>query len=122
MEGAAAQLGGGGLHRFGKETVEAFEAPFLLQGTLTALPQGIADNDLLTWEAVSARHQNATKALWRKTSLHEQEEVAPLASELKTAARMFKSGTGVGVDAISPRMLPWLSDPLLEAIGNTRFP
>ena len=45
-------------------------------------------------------------------------DATPTPRELRVAARGFKARTGVGIDAISPRVFSWLSDPLLEAIGD----
>ena len=66
------------------------------------------------------KHQHTAQAPWRNASWgrNECEERAPTAKEIRAAARGFKTRTGVGVDAISPGALAWLSDPLLEAIGK----
>ena len=123
--GQQAKAGGpGGLvFRFIKRVEQEPDLVIRCTGGRAATPRDILDSDFKGWDA-----------LWRKLAAHgsdpwrtegegregkEERELPELSAEvLRKAARTFKHRTAIGVDAVAPGQMAWLSDELLQALAE----
>ena len=92
----------------------------MVQGQLIAAPQDVVELDMKAWNIIWQRGAGEAGTPWRSVEGDtEWEQIpAPTAKELRAAARTFRPSTGMGIDGVVPKAYAWLSDCLLERIGE----
>ena len=110
--------GGGALHRYVKRKTEAIDNVVITQCTRSASAQDIVDIELKGWRDIWCREDVAAAAPWRRrvSYVHETTIHRPSVGEFRGAASKFKVWTGMGTDALPPRVWGWLSDQLIEKV------
>ena len=112
---------GGALFQFLKRVEEDPEIVTRCSGARTASPQAILSQDFTVWNNLWQKLSHVAETPWR---FEEEGSPAPYALpalshvELRKAARTFKVSTAAGADALLPSHFAWLSDELLDSIGE----
>ena len=117
----AAGAGGGALFNFIKRTEADPEIIVRCNGVRSASPQAVLDNDFMVWNGLWSKLAHLGTTPWREQGVHAEEglDLPNLGHEaLRTAAKSFRPRTGMGVDALVPTQFAWLSDELLDAVGE----
>ena len=112
---------GGALFHFLKRTEESPEIVVKCSGFQSASPQAVLEHDLTTWSALWTKLEHLAETPWRESDQQCDDSEVLLAVghvELRKAARSFKPRTSSGVDGLAPTHFSWLSDPLLDRIGQ----
>ena len=87
---------------------------------LSAAPQDILELDMKAWNIIWQRSAGDARTPWRgaEGAGGGVQLPPPTAKELRAAANSFRPRTGTGIDGLAPRAYAWLSDDLLERIGE----
>ena len=101
--------GAGSAHRL----IEPFDFTTLRSGpNVTAKAADILHADWQQWKAVWTRLGSVPTAPWRQATV--SMDVPPIAVEDVTrAVGSFKTNTSIGVDRFPPKILQWISRPLM---------
>ena len=117
----AAGGSGGALFNFLKRTEGDPEVVVRCNGVRSASPQAILEQDFAVWDGLWSKLAHLGSTPWRDLDSSERAEftLPPLKhADLRKAARSFKPRTASGVDALVPAHFAWLSDPLLDRVGE----
>ena len=89
-------------------------------GVRNASPQATVDDGYTVWNALWSKLKHLSETPWRSPERNEVGPTLPLLShvELRAAAASFKPRTASGVDALLPTHFAWLSDSLLDRVGD----
>ncbi len=114
--------GAGVLHALTKRVQDWPDVVIEVSCNATAAPQDVVDADLASWRSVWHRLAHLASTPWRTprpTSVPPMPmRSPPTSSALRRAASTFKDKTGIGVDGVAPRHYGWLSDILLDRLGE----
>ena len=112
---------GGALFSFIKRTQQDPEIIVRCQGLREASPQAVLNHDFKQWDGLWQKLSHLGDAPWRAgRPMGELLPVLPPLSrtELRKAASTFKHTTAAGADGLVPSQFAWLSDTLLDKVGE----
>ena len=110
--------GGGAIHKYVKRKAEAIDDVVIVQNMRPASAQDIVDMELKGWRDIWCREDVGTAAPWRRGGTDVQTVTLdrPSVKGFRVAASKLKVWTGMGTDALPPRVWGWLSDQLIERV------
>ena len=112
---------GGALFAFLKRTEQDPELVVRCGSFRSASPQAVLHQDFQVWNTLWQKLSCHGATPWRTERL-EVDSSSPLPplrhGALRAAARTFKTSTGAGADGLLPSQLGWLSDALLDQLGQ----